>query len=88
MIRRWVEAKGVAVHTGARVDSIELPQPGLLERVGAAIGLGGGPAPAPMQVKLSTGAVIEADLVISATGVKPAMDFLAGGRVWCACKAC
>ena len=84
MIRRWVEAKGVAVHTGARVDSIELPQPGLLERMGAAIGLGGGSdAAAPMQVKLSTGTVIEADLVISATGVKPAMGFLEGSGVMC-----
>ena len=83
MIRRWVEAKGVAVHTGARVDRIELPQPGLLERVGAAIGLGGAPAEGPMQVKLSTGAVIEADLVISATGVKPAMGFLEGSGVLC-----
>ena len=64
MIRRWVEAKGVAVHTGARVDSIELAQPGLLERVGAAIGLGGAPADGPMQVKLSTGAVIEADAAL------------------------
>ena len=83
MIRRWVEAKGVAVHTGARVDRIELPQPGLLERVGAAIGLGSGGAGGPMQVKLSTGAVIEADLVISATGVKPAMGFLEGSGVLC-----
>ncbi|HRK37781.1 MAG TPA: FAD-dependent oxidoreductase [Burkholderiaceae bacterium] len=84
MIRRWVEAKGVAVHTGARVDRIELPQPGLLERVGAAIGLGEAGVPqGPMQVKLSTGAVIEADLVISATGVKPAMGFLEGSGVLC-----
>lgn len=36
-----------------------------------------------MQVKLSTGAVIEADLVISATGVKPAMGFLEGSGVMC-----
>lgn len=83
MIRRWVEGKGIAVHTGARVDRIELPQPGLLERVGAAIGLGGSSAAAPMQVKLSTGVVIDADLVISATGVKPAMGFLKDSGVMC-----
>ena len=83
MIRRWVEGKGIAVHTGARVDSIELPQPGLLERVGAAIGLGGATSGGAMQVKLSTGVVIEADLVISATGVKPAMEFLQGSGVMC-----
>lgn len=83
MIRRWVEAKGVAVHTGARVDRIELTEPGLLDRVGAAIGLGSGRTQGPMLVKLSTGAVIEADLVISATGVKPAMGFLEGSGVLC-----
>jgi NAD(P)H-nitrite reductase large subunit len=37
----------------------------------------------PCRVKLSTGAVIEADLVISATGVKPAMEFLEGSGVMC-----
>ena len=36
-----------------------------------------------MQVKLSTGAVIEADLVISATGVKPNIGFLQDSGVRC-----
>lgn len=83
MIRRWVEGKGIAVHTGARVERIERTQPGLLARVGAAIGLGGAAAGGAMQVKLSTGVVIDADLVISATGVKPAMGFLEGSGVMC-----
>lgn len=83
MIRRWVEAKGVAVHTGARVDRIELPSPVLANGGGTASGVGGAGAEGPMQVKLSTGAVIEADLVISATGVKPAMGFLEGSGVLC-----
>jgi NAD(P)H-nitrite reductase large subunit len=36
-----------------------------------------------MKVRLSTGAVIEADLVISATGVKPTIGFLADSGVRC-----
>ena len=65
MIKRWCEAKGVAVHTGARVDAIERD------------------ASPVMKVKLSTGAVLEADLVISATGVKPNIGFLEHSEVKC-----
>jgi NAD(P)H-nitrite reductase large subunit len=65
MIKDWCEAKGVAVHTGARVDAIERD------------------ASAVMKVRLSTGAVIEADLVISATGVKPNIGFLQDSGVRC-----
>ena len=83
MIRRWVENKGVKVYTGARVDRIEQPTPGLLERVGSVLGLGGSAAQGPMKVSLSTGQVLEADLVISATGVKPSMDFLEGSGITC-----
>lgn len=66
MIRRWVETKGVAVHTGARVEAIEHSGQGL-----------------PSRVKLSNGQALEADLIISATGVKPAMGFLDGSGVLC-----
>ncbi len=66
MIRRWCEAKGVAVHTGARVVAIEPAAPG------------GGSL-----VKLSNGQALAADLIISATGVKPAMGFLDGSGVLC-----
>lgn len=66
MIRRWVEGKGVAVHTGARVEAIDYAGPG-----------------SPSRVKLSTGHTLEADLIISATGVKPAMGFLDGSGVMC-----
>ncbi len=66
MIRRWVEAKGVAVHTGARVEAIEYAGQGAASRV-----------------KLSNGHTLEADLIISATGVKPAMGFLEGSGVMC-----
>ncbi len=65
MIKAWCEAKGVAVHTGARVEAIERD------------------ATPVMKVRLSTGAVIEADLVISATGVKPNIGFLEGSGVRC-----
>ena len=54
---------------------------------------GGGAEPAPahgaeasrggLRVKLSTGQTLEADLIISATGVKPQMEFLQGSGVKC-----
>lgn len=65
MIKDWCERKGVAVHTGARVDAIDRDA---------------GPA---MKVRLSTGAVIEAELVITATGVKPNIGFLQDSGVRC-----
>ncbi|MDP1648198.1 MAG: FAD-dependent oxidoreductase [Rubrivivax sp.] len=65
MIKDWCQKKGVAVHTGARVDAIERD------------------ATQVMKVKLSTGAVLEADLVISATGVKPNIGFLEDSGVRC-----
>ena len=65
MIKSWCEAKGVAVHTGARVEAIE----------------GGGSA--PLKARLSNAQVIEADLIISATGVKPNIGFLEKSDVRC-----
>ena len=65
MIKDWCEAKGVAVHTGARVQAIERDTTPV------------------MKVHLSTGAVIEADLVISATGVRPNIGFLEDCGVRC-----
>ena len=57
LIKKWVEKKGIAVHTNTKVESITQSQSGLL-------------------VKLSNGETIEVDLVISATGVKPNIEFL------------
>jgi NAD(P)H-nitrite reductase large subunit len=65
MIKAWCEAKGVKVHTGARVDAIERD------------------ATPTMKVRLSTGVVLDADLVISATGVKPNIGFLEDSGVRC-----
>lgn len=67
MIKQWCEAKGVQVHTGARVEAIGRPD---------------GEAGA-MQVRLSTGAVLTADLVISATGVRPNIGFLEDSGIRC-----
>ena len=107
MIKRWCEAKGVQVFTGAKVEAIERPQaaspaasaataePGLLGKIANALGLGSGAeasAPAaspaagvdaPMRVRLSTGQVLEADLVISATGVRPNIGFLQDSGIRC-----
>ncbi|MFM7331961.1 MAG: NAD(P)/FAD-dependent oxidoreductase, partial [Brachymonas sp.] len=63
MIREWVQAKGVKVHTGTKVEAIT---PG-----------------APLKVKLSNGNTMEADLVISAAGVRPAIGFLESSGITC-----
>ena len=71
MIKAWCQAKGVAVHTGARVEAIE--RPGNAATAGAA----------PMTVRLSTGQQLDADLVISATGVRPNIGFLEHTGIRC-----
>ncbi len=75
------------------------PAPGLLTRLAQAVGLAPAPAPAvtaaataaaapaagsaPMRVRLSNGQTLEADLVISATGVKPNIGFLENSGITC-----
>lgn len=68
-------------------------QPGILGKIAAILGFGAPtPAPAPvaapaisdgpaLTVRLSSGQTLEADLVISATGVKPNVGFLQGSGV-------
>ncbi|MBW4049214.1 MAG: NAD(P)/FAD-dependent oxidoreductase [Proteobacteria bacterium] len=68
MIRDWVQAKGVQVHTGARIESIESNPPDMQ---------------APLAVRLSSGQRLAADLVISAAGVKPNIAFLESSAVRC-----
>ena len=86
MIRDWCEAKGVQVFTGAKVEAI-VPNgsenPGLLSKLANAVGLGDAPTDAPVTVRLSTGQKLPADLVISATGVKPCIDFLKDSGITC-----
>jgi NAD(P)H-nitrite reductase large subunit len=98
MIKDWCETKGVRVFTGTRVEAIErggaaaapAHSEGLLTRLAHAVGLGHHDAPAvaatagaPLKVRLSNGQSLEADLVISATGVKPNIGFLETSGVKC-----
>jgi NADPH-dependent 2,4-dienoyl-CoA reductase/sulfur reductase-like enzyme len=76
MIKDWVQSKGVTVHTGAKV--VEIERPGA-----SGPGHGQGQGGAPMLVRLSNGRTLPADLVISATGVKPNIGFLKDSGVLC-----
>ena len=85
MIRDWCIKKGVNVHCSTKVEAIEVgsqaEQQSLISKIGSAIGFGTAVAAkdgAPLRAKLSNGEVLEVDLVISATGVKPNLDFLEG----------
>ncbi|OGB31361.1 MAG: pyridine nucleotide-disulfide oxidoreductase, partial [Burkholderiales bacterium RIFCSPHIGHO2_02_FULL_66_10] len=87
MIKDWCQKKGVKVFTGARVEAIERgdgAEPGLLGKIAQVVGIGSSNASnGKMQVRLSTGDRLEADLVISATGVKPNIGFLENSGVRC-----
>jgi len=87
MIKDWCEGKGVKVYTGTRVEAIERGtsnDKGLLGKIAQAVGIGQSSMPTgPMQVRLSTGQTLQADLVISATGVKPNTGFLENSGVRC-----
>ena len=85
MIKDWCESKGVRVFTGARVSAIESGGGGggVLSKIASAVGLGNEDDAAPLRVKLSNGETIAADLVISATGVKPNIGFLEKSSIKC-----
>ena len=83
MIKDWCETKNVKVHTGARVEAIERPEPGILDKLADMAGMKPAHKVAPMSVKLSTGESLEADLVISATGVRPNIGFLEHSGITC-----
>jgi len=87
-----------APHPSMRPAPEPAVKPTLLQKIGNAIGVVHIPAPPPpapwpapapavadgaMRVKLSTGQVLEADLVISATGVKPNIGFLEDSGIRC-----
>jgi NAD(P)H-nitrite reductase large subunit len=96
MIKDWCEKKGVRVFTGAKVEAIEAATAGgeaggggLLSKIAHAVGLGGGAGSrhatddGAMRVRLSNGQTVEADLVISATGVRPNIGFLEHSGIKC-----
>ncbi len=86
MIRDWCEAKGVQVFTGTKVEAITQgagAEKGLLGKLAAAVGLSSDDASGALQVRLSNGQTVEADLVISATGVRPAIGFLKDSGITC-----
>ena len=84
MIRDWCEAKGVRVFTGTKVEAISQgAEKGLLGKLASAVGLASDDAGGPLQVRLSNGKTVEADLVISATGVRPAIGFLKDSGITC-----
>ena len=66
LIKDWCQKKGVRVLTSTRVEAIEA--------------LPSGSQP-PLNLKLDNGEELRADLVITATGVTPIMDFLDGSGV-------
>jgi NADPH-dependent 2,4-dienoyl-CoA reductase/sulfur reductase-like enzyme len=82
MIKQWVEGKGVAVHCNTGVTRIDAgSDKGLLGKIVDAVTGGGAPAGGSLKVSLSTGASLEADLVICAAGVRPNIEFLAGSGI-------
>jgi NADPH-dependent 2,4-dienoyl-CoA reductase/sulfur reductase-like enzyme len=84
MIRDWCEAKGVQVFTGTKVEAIgRASESGLLGKLASAVGLSSHQAEGALQVRLSNGQTLEADLVISATGVRPAIGFLKDSGITC-----
>ncbi len=89
--RMHTGARVEAIERPSTAAPAPAPQPGLISRIASAVGLGTEPAPAPaaaanaapMKVRLSDGQVLDADLVISATGVKPNIGFLEHSGVRC-----
>jgi NADPH-dependent 2,4-dienoyl-CoA reductase/sulfur reductase-like enzyme len=81
MIKSWVEKKGIRVVTNAGVQRIDpAPKPGLLGQVVNAL-TSAGAAQSALEVTLSTGEKVAADLVIVAAGVAPNVSFLDGTSV-------
>ena len=65
LIKKWCEKKGVKVFTSTKVEGIEKS----------------GNSANPLNVKLSNGQSLPAGLVISATGVRPNIEFLKGSGI-------
>ncbi len=65
LIKKWCEKKGVKVFTSTKVEAIEKS----------------GNSTNPLKVKLSNGESLTVGLVISATGVRPNIEFLKGSGI-------
>lgn len=74
LIKKWCEKKEVTVYTSTKVTAIDVGSASIARRMVKKI-LGESSKP-PLLVKLDNGKTIGADLVISATGVKPTIGFL------------
>lgn len=92
MIKDWCETKGVKVYTGTKVEAIESASAapassgGVISKIASALGMGGSEPQGSgrgLRVKLGNGQTVEADLVISATGVRPAIGFLKDSGITC-----
>jgi len=86
MIRDWCETQGVQVFTGTKVEAIEPAGQGgggIVSKIAGALGLGGSDEDKGLTVRLSGGRSVKADLVISATGVRPAIGFLKDSGITC-----
>jgi len=88
MIRKWVEEKGIRVRTEARVEKIEpanAPRESGMIRKLVSTFTGGATTTAaedgPLAVTLSTGEILEVDVVIVAAGVAPNVGFLEASPV-------
>lgn len=89
MIKRWCEEKGVRVLTSTRVEAIQASSERkdtsfLRKRWDKLTGKGsdaGPQASGRLELSLSTGEVIPAHLVVSATGVGPNIEFLRGAGI-------
>lgn len=92
MIKDWCETQGVKVYTGTKVEAIEsaasapASSGGVIGKIASALGMGASTPQGSgrgLRVKLGNGQTVEADLVISATGVRPAIGFLQGSGITC-----
>ena len=92
MIKDWCETQGVKVYTGTRVEAIEsaagapASSGGVIGKIASALGMGSSEPQGSgrgLRVKLGNGQTVEADLVISATGVRPAIGFLKDSGITC-----
>lgn len=91
MIKDWCETKGVKVYTGTKVEAIESAASapasgGVISKIASALGMGSSEPRGSgrgLRVKLGNGQTVEADLVISATGVRPAIGFLKDSGITC-----